>query len=207
MFVMSCAGYIMAQSYGDTEIKTILSNDYPTSHGGYGAVSLKYAKILDQDAWFAGLRGGWLIDHRLTLGISGSGLVSRVVNDDWLPFDPAPNIEARLFTGYGGLLLEPIIFHRKMFHISIPIMIGAGGAVYGLQNKNVWEPPNVDFERNGDVFFALEPGLELEINVVHFMRINIGGSYLYTSDVQVPEVNPNFLRGFMGSFAIKFGAF
>jgi hypothetical protein len=207
MFTLSVGGVVFAQSYGEDQINTILGDEYPVSHGGYGALTLKYGKILDQDAWFAGLRGGWLIDHRLTLGLSGAGLINRVTNDDWLPEDSDPNTDARLFTGYGGLLLEPIIFHKQQFHISIPITIGAGAATYGLQDSDFWGHPDIDFEKNGEVFFAFEPGLELEINVVRFMRINIGGSYLYTSDILMPSVDPNFMRGFMGSFAIKFGSF
>jgi len=206
MLAMSLGGIVIAQSYGDDQINTILYKDYPIAHGGYGAIMMKYGKILNQDAWFVGARGGWLIDHRLTLGLSGVGLVSRITNDDWLPEDPDPSIDARLFTGYGGLLLEPIIFHKNQFHIAIPITIGAGGATYGLQHSDFWSEP-IFYEENTEVFFALEPGIELEINVVHFMRINIGGSYLYTSDIRMSNVDPNFMRGFMGSFAIKFGGF
>ncbi len=206
MLAMTLGGMAIAQSHGDDQINTILNNDHPISHGGYGAILMKYGKILDQDAWFVGGRGGWLIDHRFTLGLAGSGLVSRVTNDDWLPDNPDPDIVARLFTGYGGLLIEPIIFHKSNFHIAIPITIGAGGVTYGLQHSDFWSEP-VFYEENTEVFFALEPGLELEINVVHFMRINIGASYLYTSDILMPDVDPNFMRGFMGSFAIKFGAF
>lgn len=188
-------------------IKTIFDNDQPVSHGGYGALVMKYGKILDQDAWYTGVRGGWLIGHSFTLGIAGNGLVSRVVNDAWLPEDPDPNVEARLFMGYGGLLLEPVIFHRELVHIAIPITIGAGGAAYGLQSKDYWSEPEFDFPENGEAFFAFEPGLEIEINALRFMRINLGASYLYTSDVRMPSVDPGYLRGFQGTFGLKFGAF
>ena len=203
-----CLALAMSAQYNESQqIQTLFDNDRPVSHGGYGALHLKYGKILDQDAWYMGIRGGWLIDHRFTLGLAGSGLVSRVVNDDWLPEDPQPGIEARLFTGHGGLLMEPIIFYSKPFHIAAPIMIGAGGATYGLQDDSYWSDPDIDFEENGVAFFAFEPGLELEINALRFMRINIGGSYFYTSDVRMPNVDPGFMRGFRGSFALKFGAF
>jgi len=198
---------LSAQDIGDQNPQTLFDNDSPVSHGGYGALTLKYGKILDQDAWFTGIRGGWLIDHRFTLGIAGAGLASRVVNDAWLPEDPKPNLEARLLTGYGGLLLEPILFYRAPFHISAPVVIGAGGATYGLQDGNFWNNTEVDIEETGVGFFVFEPGLEVEINVLRFMRINVGGSYFYTSDVRLPEVDGDFMRGFRGTFTLKFGAF
>ncbi len=196
-----------AQDYGDQHIETLFDNDGPVAHGGYGALTLKYGKILDQDAWFTGIRGGWLIDHRFTLGIAGAGLVSRVVNDDWLPEDPSPDLEARLLTGYGGLLLEPIIFYRAPFHISAPVVFGAGGATYGLQDGSFWSDPDINFEDDAVAFFVFEPGLEIEINALRFMRINVGASYFYTSDVRLPEVETDFMRGFRGTFTLKFGAF
>lgn len=204
---MTFASFLMAQRYGDDGINTVFDNEYPVSHGGYGAITVKYGKILDQDAWFTGIRGGWLINHRFTIGIAGTGLVSRVTHDAWLPDNPSPDIEARLFTGYGGLLLEPIVIHQKQFHIAFPLVIGAGGATYALQSKDFWGDPQFDFDYYGEPFFALEPGIELEINVLRFMRVNIGGSYLYTSDIRLPNVDPGFMRGFMGSFSLKFGGF
>ena len=202
--MMICVGTISAQE--NEPIKTLFDSQTPQHNGGYGAITVKYGKILDQDAFFTGLRGGWLINHRFTLGLAGNGLVSRVTNDAWLPEDPKPGLEARLLTGYGGLLLEPVIFHNELFHASFPIVIGAGGATYGYWDNNYWGHVDVP-DYTGDAYFALEPGVELEINVVRFMRINIGASYLYTSDVRLPEVDPNFMRGFLGTFTIKFGSF
>ena len=59
----------------------------------------------------------------------------------------------------------------------------------------------------GMYFEDFEPGLEIEINALRFMRINLGASYLYTSDVRMPSVDPGFMRGFRGTFGLKFGAF
>ena len=195
-----------SQDYERKEIKTLFDSPRPVHNGGYGMLVMKYGRILDQDAYWFGLRGGWLINHQFTLGIAGHGLTSRVINNEWLPDNPDPNVNARLLTGYGGLLLEPILFHNELFHVAMPITIGAGGATYGIERRNWWteiEVPN----NVGEAYFALEPGLELEINVLRFMRINLGASYLYTSDIRIPEVDPAFMRGFMGSFGLKFGSF
>jgi len=206
--VMTC-GILKAQ-YADSneqkEIKTLFDSPRPVANGGYGALTMKYGRILDQDAYWFGVRGGWLINHQFTLGLAGNGLTSRVYHNEWLPNNPDPNVNARLLTGYGGLMLEPIFFHNELFHIAVPVVIGAGGATYGIEHRNWWT--EIDVPNNvGEAFFVLEPGIELEINVLRWMRIDIGASYLYTSDVSIPEVDPGFMRGFMGSFALKFGAF
>ena len=167
---------------------------------------VKYGKIFDQDAWFVGARGGWLVDHRLTIGVSGQGLVSEVTNDAWLPPATPSGYKARLLTGYGGFLMEPIIFYRSPVHIAIPIVIGAGGATYGIHQGNIWNG-DFEFSEEGTAYFVLEPGVEMEINAVRFMRINIGASYLYTSNVNLPNVDDGFMRGFRASFGLKFGAF
>lgn len=203
-------GWVTAQQVENTtQIKTLIDNDPWISHGGYGALTMKYGKILEQDAFFAGIRGGWLINHRFTLGIAGNGLVSNVQNDLWLPEDPEPDLEARLFTGYGGLLLEPVLLHKYPFHLAVPVVIGAGGATYGLVDTDYQGCCyyNVDFDDRGYAFFVAEPGIELEVSLTRFMRINLGASYLYTSDVNLPDVDPQLMHGFMGSFGLKFGAF
>lgn len=204
LFALVLSAGLYAQE--NQEIKTLFDSQTPQHNGGYGAIVMKYGKVLDQDAFWMGVRGGWLINHRFTLGIGGYGLTSRVINNDWLPEDPDPNVDARLLTGYGGLLLEPILFHNELFHVAMPVLVGAGGATYGLERRNYWSSIDVP-DNTGYAFFALEPGLELEINVLRFMRVNLGASYLYTSDVDIPNVEPDFMRGFMGTFALKFGSF
>ena len=205
VLIVALAAIAYSQNH-EQQPKTLFDNDYPMSNGGYGGPFTKYGKILDQDAWFMGARGGWLIDHRFTIGLAGQGLVSRVVHDPWLPPASPSNMEARLFTGYGGFLMEPIFFYKSPVHIAMPIVIGAGGATYGIQEGNVWGS-EVEFPEDGAAFFVLEPGLEIEISAVRFMRINIGASYLYTSDILLPNVDGGFMRGFRGTFGLKFGAF
>jgi hypothetical protein len=60
---------------------------------------------------------------------------------------------------------------------------------------------------DNDAFFVFEPGLEVEVNLVKFMRFAAGGSYRYTSKVSMINSSETMLRGFNGYFALKFGAF
>lgn len=109
--------------------------------------------------------------------------------------------------GYGGLVIEPIIGAKWPVHVSIPILIGAGGV--GLIRNNYLKP---DWEENYyhedvDAFFVIEPGIEVELNMVKFMRLAIGGYYRYTSDLHLADTKSNVLDGFSVGLTMKFGKF
>ena len=60
-------------------IKTLFGKDGgKIEHGGWGGFTLGYTKIAGKDAFLSGGRGGWLIDHRFTLGLAGYGFFSNI---------------------------------------------------------------------------------------------------------------------------------
>ncbi len=182
------------------EIKTIFRND--VSHGGYIGITCNYSQIDNKDAIAVGGRIGWIIDHHFTIGFAGYGFVNDVYIDDVF--------ESEVFNlggGYGGLLLEPIIAPKFPIHLSFPIIIGAGGVNFLDHKTRMWDEDN---DRNGeetDVFFVVEPGIELELNMVKFMRIAIGGSYRFTDAIDLKGVDKDILKGFSGGITLKFGKF
>ena len=56
-------------------------------------------------------------------------------------------------------------------------------------------------------FFVLEPGIDLEINLVKLVKLGLGASYRYTSDVPLPATSKDALHGFNASMSIKVGVF
>ena len=157
----------------------------------------------------AGVRGGWIIDHRFTLGVAGHGLVTQVTNPDYewnIPGYPfwAPS-EAQLFLGYGGLLLEPILAYRSPVHIALPVIIGAGGCGY-FGSGSYSSDDYIDISESQG-FFVLEPGVEMELNVIRLVRLGLGASYRYTSDLDLQATSPTALQGWNGVFTIKVGSF
>ncbi len=185
------------------EYRTLFGGDGIKSHGGYGAVSTGYSRIANRDAILIGGHGAWLIDHRIGIGISGTGFMTERRHDAVL------DNRYLLAGGYGGLRLEYILMPNSPIHLSIPMVVGAGGVGYSRSN--------VDFEINNAVdshgFFLFEPGIELELNVIKLMRISFGASYRFTSDVSLKYADANrivgtdALRGFSGSISFKFGKF
>lgn len=204
---------LTAFAQGDAEqpMRTLFGTDHDVHHGGWGAPTAAYTRIQDQDAMLVGLRGGWIIDHRLTLGIAGYGLVTEVQNaayDAHLVEAGRTVYNRSLFqTGYGGLLIEPIIAYKSPVHISLPMMIGAGGCGYQTHTSL---PPDFDpltYKDDVQAFFAAEGGVDLEINLVKMVRLGVGGSYRYTSDITLPGTPKDAMRGFNASMSIKVGVF
>lgn len=197
---------IIAQdNESDNEYKTIFGDGDKATHGGYGGLSFNYSQIDGKDALLVGARGAWIINHGIAIGIAGYGFA----ND----MDYEKNINGyvdnySLAGGYGGLLIEPIIGAKWPVHVSIPILIGAGGAAL---IQNYYYKPNYDdnyyYSNEADAFFVLETGIEVELNMVKFMRLALGGYYRYTSDLHLADTDSKVLDGFSVGLTMKFGKF
>jgi hypothetical protein len=90
----------------------------------------------------------------------------------------------------------------------VPVLIGAGGAAY--VNKGWYDNNNQNWNYNtidSSPFFVLEPGIEIEFNVVKFMRIGLGGYYRYTSGLNLEKTDEHIMDGFSAGLSLKFGKF
>jgi hypothetical protein len=204
------------KSRTEQEFKTIFNgnrNNNKVVHGGYGAILMNYSQIDNKDAFLAGIRGMWLINHGIGIGIGGYGFASE------LKFSQNSNDnnmnDYSLAGGYGGLVIEPIIAAKHPVHVSFPVLIGAGG-VASVQEQ--WSPypvhDNDYYSEDAEAYFVIEPGVEVEFNMVKFFRLAVGGYYRFTSDVNLntwtgsdyKTINPD-LSGFSVGLTLKFGKF
>jgi hypothetical protein len=161
--------------------KTLITGEIES--GGYGGPVLKLVSIKGQTSLLLGGYGGWIINHRFVVGGGGYGLVNDV------------RVEGnQLGLGYGGLILEYVGLWDRMIHFTVPVLIGYGNADY---NSKV-----------NDGFFALEPGLNAELNVIRWFRIDAGIGYLFVSGIDnLPGLGSNDVGGLQGTLAFKFGKF
>ena len=192
---------------------TLIGSGAGHSNGGWGGLTAHYTRILDHDALLTGVRGGWLIDHRVTLGFAGHGLVTDVPNpayDVHLVEEGRSVHRASQFRmGYGGLLIEPVIAYRSAIHVTLPILIGAGGAVYETNTGAAYQPYHTypSYRDDAQAFFVVEPGVQLELSLIKLVRLGLGVSYRYTSDITLPETATDALRGFNAGVTLKVGRF
>lgn len=196
------AGNLTAQAERPDEYKTIFGSDNHISHGGYGALMINYTEIDNRDAILIGAKGGWLIDHRFTIGLAGYGIASDLKYPDKYSIE-----SVNLVGGYGGLLLEPVFAPNYPVHVSFPVIIGAGGMAYVSSYYDDYHDDWDGEVYSSDAFFVLEPGVEIEFNMVRFMRLCIGASYRYTSTLDLYNTPPDIFDGFNYGLSFKFGKF
>lgn len=178
--------------------------------GHYTGFSFNYVEIEDQHGMQFGLRGGWIAGHGLAVGLGGKLFFNESKEDDhYLPVETA-----NFIGGYGGLLIEPVILPRFPVHVSFPVLAGVGGIAYTMEKDRFTDSSIED----SDFFLMIEPGVELEFNILKHFRIAIGAYYTLTSDIELeyseplypdnPNIAPpNVIRGFNMGITLKLGKF
>ena len=188
-------------SKGRGEINTLFGG-HSVSNGGYGSFGCGYSSIDNRDGIVISGRAAWIIDHNFAIGVAGSGFM----ND--FQYDRVYNEDVNLTGGYGGLLIEPILFPKAPVHLTFPV-IGAVGGIASTRTShtfNSWDNSNSWVEAS-ETFLLVEPGVELELNLVRFFRLAFGISYRFTTDLELLSVPPDALEGFTTGITFKFGKF
>ncbi len=186
--------------YQNDEIQTIFSKR--RSNGGYGAFTISYSEIGGRDALVTGGRGAFIFDHSFAIGLGGFGFVN---NLDYNHYELENDFS--LAGGYGGVFFEPIIAGRSPVHVSFPILIGMGGVSLFKNYEWNWDDYHPYPEYGNDIFFVVEPAVELEFNMARFFRLAATVSYRYTSKIDLFETDENALKGFNFGMTFKFGKF
>jgi hypothetical protein len=163
--------------------------------GGFGSAGAKITVLNNRASVMSGAWGAWLINHRLALGAGFYNLTSAHTLQDDISMDME----------YSGFIAEYIFMPASLVHYSAQLTIGGGS----LDFSKVRVGSTGNNEIVDDVFFLVEPGMNVEINVVTFMRFQVGASYRFVSGID----NNNFgvtnadISGPSLNFGVKFGKF
>lgn len=195
-FVLAVTFTYAQDDYQNDEIQTIFSNH--RSNGGYGALTISYSEIGGHDALVTGGRGAFIFDHSFAIGLGGFGFVNSFDYNQ-----PDFETELSLAGGYGGIFFEPIIAGKSPVHVSFPILVGMGGVSLFKNYGYDWDY----HEYGNDIFFVLEPAVELEFNLARFFRLAATVSYRHTSKLELFDTDENALKGFNFGMTFKFGKF
>ncbi|MFP4556798.1 MAG: hypothetical protein ACLFNU_08000 [Bacteroidales bacterium] len=191
----------VAQDSTEQEMQTLFGEDEIT-YGGYGGVRIAYSQFNGNDAWLVGGRGGVIFNSTFIVGGGGYGIVnspsfSNVNGNDMVYLEG----------GYGGMFFEYIFKPNKVVHLNFPVIIGAGGLLYSDVPVSSGGANFEDRIIDNSAFFVLEPGVEVELNVVKFMRVAAGVSYRYANGLNLVDTPSSAFNSLTGSVTFKFGKF
>jgi len=182
------------------EIEVIGSKDqmqtlfgYDSKITGYGALDTRFSLVNGKESVIIGGHGGVIFNSYFYLGLGAYGLVTtqNIATD---PFGASLDMQM----GYTGLMLAMNVMPKKVVHFSIPLFVGVGNIVMEKENARLENSP----------FIIIEPGLQLEVNLVRFMKIGLGGSYRMVRGSSLNnDITDASLSDWSGNFSLIFGKF
>lgn len=160
---------------------------------GYGSLDSKFTRLNGKDAVLIGGHGGVIFNSYFYFGLGAYGLVT---TSQFSGTYPEQQLDMHM--GYTGLMLGFNIMPKKVVHFSVPLFVGVGNLE--LEHNNV-------FVENS-AFLLFEPGLQLELNVVQFMKIGLGAGYrmVHSTNLRNP-ITDDDLSYWTGNFSLIFGRF
>lgn len=187
------------------EIQTIFKG--PHSTGGYGAITNKFTYINGNYANMVGAYGGVYINHKFLLGLSGSAMTNYMQ----VPREVSTNPLLDLSYGYVqmGLMTEYVFFSNKTLHFVFNAEAGAG-LTFQYQRYDWYHDNNYDYGypvEDENWFFVVEPGVQLEINVLKWMRFSPGVSYRGAFGSDGRGLTDHGLSDISYNLTLKFGKF
>lgn len=170
-----------------------------TEYGGYGGPILKYSNLRNETGAFVGGYGGWLINHKYFIGIAGYGLFNRIEAGPEAPLNPGSVLYIK--SSYGGFFFEYIFFPDEFLHFNLQLMIGGGQVRYIKLDA-------LDFNYHGESsYFAAEPGINAELNVMKYIRFCAGAGFRFVSGQKLEGMKNSQLGGLGVNFTLKLGSF
>ncbi len=168
-------------------------------NGGYGALMLKGMSINSSFGTLIGARGAWIVNKSLAIGGAGYALINQVDIFDGI-FEDSNEYKAEM--AYGGLFVELIANSRKLLHVTLGTMIGAGVVAQNGRDTDY----NVDWDE-AEVFFVVEPEVSLMLNISRNFRVGLNISYRHVAGVDCDWTSDSDLSGMAGGLVFKIGRF
>ena len=160
-----------------------------TAVGLYGGPMVSITTIDKQMGILSGGRGAIIFGNTFIIGGGGYGL-SIPVEKDWASGPSNINFS------YGGLELGVTVGSDWLLHFTSNVMLGTGNVNYQ------------DVSGENSQLYVIEPHGYLEINVLKWLRVCIGGGYRFVLGVEgVTELSNSDLSGPSGELLFKFGSF
>jgi len=182
----------------DREYQTLVDFD-EVRISGQGGIFMQFTGVDGEFAHMMG-GGGAILVGDFFFGGYGLGLTNRVLVDRPEPqyadyYQPGD----RLTVSHGGFWMGYSLFGDRAIHMSISTLLGWGQLGVKAENypENLWP----------DGIFVVSPTLEVEMNLTHFFRLGVGGTYNIYTFVDLPGYTSADFSAPGGFLSFKFGWF
>jgi hypothetical protein len=193
----------MSPTYNDFKI-FVLDKEKPIR--GFGGLSFSFGPIDGKDAMIVGTTGGVVLNQNLAIGIGIHEFGSRKGGHMYFNYKQKPGAYM-VKGGYAVVVIEPKIGAGFPIHMSFPLQIGLAGASYLTADILAHHSTTLDRKLERSFSIALEPKMEMEINMFPFMRVTSGMGYRYIPHLTYYDGKEDVFSGFSWSVTIKFGKF
>jgi hypothetical protein len=190
----------------------------PIKYLGFSVGSeFQYGSLAGEFTPMAGVSGTLHINKKWGIGVAGYSTMR-----NFTPTALNANSLLEMDVKYGGLRLEYTPNPNAPIHVSFPLLIGGGmarvdsansyrdGWGYGGRGRN---DRRDGFNRDNTRFWVIQPGINLEANVIRFLKIYAGANYRITPSVNaetntvLPTPTAGQLSGLNLNIGIKVGLF
>lgn len=196
--------YVDTNDPNDEEIKSLLSKGNDLN--GFGGADIRVSDFKDERGLLVGAYGGLIINRRYLFGLAGYGLVTNLEFQGAVPGQAEPKT-LNLHGGYGGILIGAAIAPKELIHLSFPLILGAGSLEVVDKNFFTNNLPDSEFTIENTIFFVVEPGIEIELNISNYFRLGFGATYRYVTGTELVNVSDEDITGAAGMISLRFGRF
>jgi len=156
------------------------------THGGFGGLSSKTTELNGTTETMLGLKGAWLLNHNVYVGLAGYGTNSKIKDTD-------------LHMGYGGVIAGYIFEPSKMMHYNVEMLLGAGGLDEGRHSA--------DDSETTDTFAVIEPSANVSFSITQYADLSFGVSYRLVQETNQANLSDSDLSGLSFNTSLVFGRF
>ena len=190
------------------EVQTVFKGNGIRRSGGYAALSNKFTTINGDFANMPEIYGGWFVNSKFLIGAS----VAATTNYIPAPYSLNQSLNQKMTYQYGqfGLMTEYVFASNKTVHLVANVTTGAGFTLRydrkdwdDFDDWDEWD----DNDHNANFFFVMEPGVQLEINLLKWMRFAPGVSYRKTFGAKGDGLSNSDLSNVSYNLTLKFGRF
>jgi hypothetical protein len=178
------------------------------SSGFYIAATNSFTSINGKFANMSGLYGGWFVNKKLLIGVGGAATNTALRVPE--RYKTEAGADMRYQYAQFGLMTEYVMNSNNKVHLAFNMLTGAGFTAQYIQDE--WETfddrHHYDhYDHDTNFFVVVEPGAQVEVNILRWMRLSTGVSYRQTFGSNAKGLSDGDLSNISGNVGLKFGRF